>query len=356
MKRIIASIVAAGAVALGALAAQQVKWLDLNHNFGAFDEGLGPVSYDFRFVNTTSEPISIVNARASCGCTSPKYTREPIAPGDTASITVTYDPAGRPGHFSKYVAVNLSGDIPQTKLTVEGTVVGSAESVARRYPAACGETIQLGKGALMVGEVTKGQRRTVFLDAYNRSTHEISPVVENMPSYLDVTVSPETVPPGQQFTYIFYMHSDKCPLYGIVSDSITIRPAAGSPEGCTIPAIAVVREDFSKMTPAQLKKAPKLALSETSLDFGRLSDGVTTRQCVIRNTGKSPLKIRRVYTADPGVSVSVSSDTVKPGKEATITVSVDRQALPGALLNARVSNITNDPDASVTNLRVVGEL
>ncbi len=79
-------------------------------------------------------------------------------------------------------------------------------------------------------------------------------------------------------------------------------------------------------------------------------------ECTVRNTGKSPLKLRRVYTADEGVAVSVSADTVKPGKEAVLTVTVDPRKLPGALLNARISIVTNDPDAPNTTLRAVGEL
>lgn len=353
MKRILA--LGAVALCLSAAAADNIEWLETRHNFGAFDESMGPVHTTFRFVNHGAEGVSITAARASCGCTSPQYPRGVIAPGDTADIVVTYDPAGRPGRFSKYVAIDLSNDAPRTKLFIEGTVVGSAQSVATRFPAECGDVIQLTRGAVMSGEVAKGKMRTTFAEAYNRSTDSITPVVTGYPKYYEVTVSPATVPPGEQFTMIVYLHSDKCPLYGLVTDSMTIAPRAGA-EGCTIPVTAIVREDFSKLTPGQRAKAPEATLESTTLDFGRIEGDSATKSVKVRNTGKSTLEIRRVYTADPGIEINVDKTSLKKGKEAIITVTAHRNALPGALLNARISVITNDPVSPVQNLRAVGEL
>lgn len=337
-------------------AAQSVTWLETRHDFGAFDESLGPVSTDFRFINTTPEPVAIIAARASCGCTSPQYSRDPIAPGDTATITVTYDPAGRPGRFSKYVAIDLSDGAPRTKLLIDGTVVGSPTSVALRFPAHCGSTIQLARGAVMCGEITKGKTRTTFLEAYNRSTDPIQPLASGYPKYYSVTVTPEIVPPGEQFSFIVYMHSDACPLYGLVTDSMTIRANPADTAACTIPLTAMVREDFSHLTPAQIDKAPVLTIENSTVDFGRLPDGPATATATITNNGKSPLHIRRVYTADPGVTVSCSQTTLKPRKSAQIIITVDRSKLPGAILNSRISLITDDPDHAVSTIRAVGTL
>lgn len=337
-------------------AAAEVQWLETDRDFGVFDEDLGPVECSFRFVNRYLEPVSIVAARASCGCTTPKYPRESIAPGDTATITVVYDPAGRPGRFTKYVAVALSDGEPQVKLFLHGSVVGSSKSVAARFPAECSPGFRLGKGVLMTGEVTKGQMRTVFLEAYNRTTDTIVPRVTDVPDYFEIKASPERVPPGEQMSFICYFRSAKCPDYGIVNDTISVWPDESAAEPCRVPTVALVREDFSKLTPKELAKAPHVALDEKSVDFGRLDGTVVSRTFTIRNTGKSPLKIRRIYTADPGVSVSVDRETVKPGKTAVATVTVNPAQLRGALLNARIALITNDPDLPNSSVRVVGTL
>lgn len=96
------------AIAAVAQAAPEATWLTKSHDFGAFDEDMGKVSCDFKVVNTGDEPLMILAARATCGCTVPAYTRDPIAPGDTATITVTYDPAGRPGKFTKKIHVDTN--------------------------------------------------------------------------------------------------------------------------------------------------------------------------------------------------------------------------------------------------------
>lgn len=343
------------ALSLALSAGAQIQWLETTHNFGAIDESVGPVDCQFKFINNSPESVSIVRAHASCGCTSPKYSRDAVAPGDTAAITVTYDPAGRPGKFTKTVAVDFSNNAPRTKLYITGTVVGAEATVAQRYPIDCSDNIKLSRGAVMFGEVIKGQTRPVFLEAYNRSTSTIRPRVEGLPSYITVDVAPDTVPPGQQFTYIFYLHSAKTPLYGVLNDSVTVLTPDGTP-ACTVPLVAIVKEDFSKLTPKELQKAPVISPDSKSLDFGQLTAQTAHMSCTIANTGKSPLKIRRLYSAEPGVYAKISSETIKPGKSATVTIDINPAQIPGNILNARLQIISNDPVSPTTNLRLVGEI
>lgn len=358
MKKILSFIIFISAASLAAVASESVKWLATNHNFGAFDENMGRVSTVFRFVNTGTEPVSIVAARASCGCTAPQFSRDAVAPGDTADIKVTYDPAGRPGRFSKYVAVDLSYEGSRQKLTIEGTVVGNSASVSRQYPAKCSDILRLSRGAAMMGDVVKGQLKTLFLKAYNSGHDSIAPSVSNLPDYVSVTVAPERVAPGEQCSFIFYFRSNKCPLYGLVSDTVYVSPDPLSSTICPLPLTALVNEDFTKLTPKQRAKAPVIRIEDPTADFDRIdaSAARAERTVEITNTGKSTLDIRRVYTVTPGVTATADRTSVKPGKKATVTVAVDPAALTGALLNARISVITNDPDSPVTTIRAVGSI
>src|SRR6516225_7952512 len=60
------------------------------HNFGKIPQGR-PTTYTFEIVNRGSEPLVLANVMASCGCTTPEWSRDPIAPGATASIKVGYN-------------------------------------------------------------------------------------------------------------------------------------------------------------------------------------------------------------------------------------------------------------------------
>ena len=75
------------------------------HDFGKINEADGRVTTVFTFKNEGMSPLVLSNVRASCGCTTPKWTREPIEPGQIGEITVTYNPNGRPGRFQKTVTV-----------------------------------------------------------------------------------------------------------------------------------------------------------------------------------------------------------------------------------------------------------
>lgn len=339
------------ALATAIHAAADIRWLETAHDFGAFNEEMGPATCSFRFVNNGTAPVEILAARASCGCTSPAYTRKPVAPGDTGTVTVTYDPAGRPGRFSKFVAVDID-NAPRVKLIVKGTVVGSSESVGLRYPVDAGNGLMLRRGAVMFGQIKKGRTRTASVDIYNRTNDSITPQITVGPAHLTAMMEPKTIAPGEQATAIFYFNSGRCNLYGLVNDSITITAGTHS---YALPAVAIIEEDFDRLTPKELAKAPVAAPEADRIDFGNISGTQpVSRTCLLRNNGKSPLIVRRLYSADPGISVNIDRTTIKPGKTALITATVDPATLTGAILNARASLITNDPANPTATIRLVG--
>lgn len=82
----------------------QIKFPSLEHDFGTFNEG-EMATHKFVFKNEGKSKVSLKEVRASCGCTTPQYTKKELAPGDTGSIMVTYNSNGRPGMFTKNVTV-----------------------------------------------------------------------------------------------------------------------------------------------------------------------------------------------------------------------------------------------------------
>jgi hypothetical protein len=87
---------------------QIIEIAEKTYDFGTIKEEDGRVSHVFTFKNVTEGVLTIKNVRASCGCTTPAWSKEPIAPGADAQITVTYNASGRPGAFHKSVTVTLS--------------------------------------------------------------------------------------------------------------------------------------------------------------------------------------------------------------------------------------------------------
>ena len=101
-----------------------------SHDFGTIEEGV-QATVTFTFKNTGNAPLVLNSVRASCGCTTPKWTKEPVAPGAEGTITAIYNSKGRPGNFTKTITVShndktLNG---QTFLTIRGVVKQAAPKV-----------------------------------------------------------------------------------------------------------------------------------------------------------------------------------------------------------------------------------
>ena len=93
------------------------------HDFGTIKEADGPVTHTFTVKNEGEIPLIITNATASCGCTKPEYTKEPIAPGKTGEVKVTYNPSGNIP-FNKTISVFSNGKVGSYILTIKGVVEG----------------------------------------------------------------------------------------------------------------------------------------------------------------------------------------------------------------------------------------
>lgn len=95
------------------------------HDFGMIAENGGYVGFNFLYINNSDFAIEIDSAIVSCGCVVPQWPEHPIAPGDTGEVAIVYDPLGRPGQFTKSLAVFFKGgDTTATRyLNVKGRVL-----------------------------------------------------------------------------------------------------------------------------------------------------------------------------------------------------------------------------------------
>jgi hypothetical protein len=91
------------------------------HDFGKIKEG-ERVSHTFILTNTGEEPLIISLARGSCGCTTPKWPRTPVPPGEQAEIEVVFNTAGRVGKQTKNVTIYANTLPDKTYLTIMADV------------------------------------------------------------------------------------------------------------------------------------------------------------------------------------------------------------------------------------------
>jgi len=101
--------------------AGDITFTDETHDFGDIPQGT-PVSFDFNFTNTGKEPLILSNVQTSCGCTSPSWPKDPILPGKSSKITVTYN-AAHAGIFNKSITITSNGKTPTKVIYIKGNVL-----------------------------------------------------------------------------------------------------------------------------------------------------------------------------------------------------------------------------------------
>ena len=99
----------------------EIKFDKTVHNFGTFSEKTPVQTAVFAFTNIGKAPLIINQAIASCGCTIPSYTKEPIMPGEKGTVKVTYNGKGKfTGHFKKSITIRTNGKVEMVRLYIEG--------------------------------------------------------------------------------------------------------------------------------------------------------------------------------------------------------------------------------------------
>ncbi len=101
----------------------EIQFDTLKIDLGTFSEKDPVQSCTFTFTNVGDAPLIVNQAFASCGCTVPTYTKDPIKPGEKGKIDVTYNGKGKfSGHFSKTITVRSNAKNEIVRLTIEGVM------------------------------------------------------------------------------------------------------------------------------------------------------------------------------------------------------------------------------------------
>jgi hypothetical protein len=99
----------------------KISFSEQEHNYGTIQKG-GDGNCEFVFTNEGNEPLILSNVKASCGCTTPSWTKEPIMPGKTGTIKVRYN-TNNVGSFTKTITVTSNAiDSPRVTLKIRGKV------------------------------------------------------------------------------------------------------------------------------------------------------------------------------------------------------------------------------------------
>lgn len=121
MKKFLFTLVGILVFAGASFAQGQLKFSKTVHDFGQVPQK-GTIYHTFEFTNTGTAPVVISNAVATCGCTTPEWSRQPIMPGQKSTIKVGYDAQNRPGVIDKNITVYSNAENGTVVLKIKGRV------------------------------------------------------------------------------------------------------------------------------------------------------------------------------------------------------------------------------------------
>ena len=350
MKKVFVSM-AMAMVAVAMMAQQPVITFErTDHDFGKINEADGKVTTIFTFKNEGMEPLVLSNVRASCGCTTPKWPREPIEPGQTGDITVTYNPNGRPGRFTKTVTITSNATEPTTRVTIKGEVIPKPAKPVDNYPVKMGD-LSLKSREVNFGKVNDHETKTFEIEYANQTDHEIKVALlpaKGQEKFLDAIVTLESVKPNETGKVQIALTTENAGVYGPVEGSflIVVNGKQENNDAFKIIATAEVEEDFSKLTPEDHRNAPILDVAAT-VNLGTIAAGKVGKRSVnFTNVGADPLKIRRVLNNSKEIKATVSKAELKNGKAGKLNIEVLTAGQEAGAYSRQLVIISNDPAKS----------
>ncbi|MEI6138910.1 MAG: DUF1573 domain-containing protein [Mariniphaga sp.] len=330
-----------------------IKFEKMDYNFGKIKEADGPAIYDFKFTNTGKIPLIIQGVEASCGCTTPEWSREPLLPGKTGFIKVSYNPEFRPGIFTK--SISVMANIPKSVvvLTITGEVIPRELKTEDIYAVDFGK-IRLKSKELSFLKVKDNEIKTDTLRFYNPGIPQVTVSFKDVPSYITIRTVPAIVPSKSDGFFIISFDGTKKPSYGYLSSSIPLSFNGEKKFDYSIKIGATVEEDFSKLSESELANAPVIDFNSRTFDFGVIQEGKKVDYLFkITNKGKKELIIRNVSVSCECVVAKPSSTKIPVGGSTEMKVSFDSNGKVG-MQNKMITVISNDPGHSTTVLRVAG--
>ncbi|MEG1949094.1 MAG: DUF1573 domain-containing protein [Odoribacter sp.] len=317
----------------------KIEFENTSHNFGTIGEANGKASVDFIFKNTGRAPLILTNVRAGCGCTTPEWNRQPVAPGQSGIIKVSYDPRNRPGSFIKSITVNSNAENPVMSLTIRGNVTRKPVNPFGNYKFAVGP-IKMMANSLNLGNIKNTQKIEKSIEIANTGEQAATINVSTHRPYITASINTPTLQKGEKGIILIKYDAMKRNDWGFVSDNVQVTVNNNTIENITV--TANIDEDFSSYN-GDYTNAPAIAFSEMETTLDNLAKNTPQVHIFyIQNTGKSDLIVRKLKPSEKNMSINVAKSTIKPGKKVKATISFKTDSNPGKKIRL-VQFTTNDP-------------
>ena len=333
----------------------KITFTEETFDFGTINEEKGPVTKEFSFTNTGGAPVIVQGVKASCGCTTPDWTKDPVLPGKKGVVKATYNPQNRPGPFNKSITVTSNAENNIVVLTIKGTVTPKPRTLEDDYPTQM-SGLRLKSNHIALIKVFTTEVKTDSLQVINTSNEDLKLSFEKVPNHITIKAVPEVIKPNGKGKIVATYDGSKQTDWGFVMNRINLIINGKSDPNNVISVSASIEEDFTKLTPEQRANAPKADFETKEFNFNTIKEGdLANFDFKLTNNGKSDLLIRKVKASCGCTAVTPSETTIKPGQSTAIKTIFNSAGKPGKQ-NKNITVITNDPDNTTITLRITGDV
>ena len=322
------------------------------HDFGDVSMNDGPLTCTFTVKNIGKEAIAIYEVVTSCGCTDAVWTREPLQPGKTGTISATYKNEDGPVPFDKTLTVYIAGVGKPVVLRLRGVVHEKKKSVAELYGSQKIGNLGLKTLSYKVPNVLQGESAGDVAKIANLGKQLLKVSFTDVSENLTVEADPATIPAGQTASLRFTVKSapEVWGLHTYYATPVLNGKKASKPLSFT----ALTRGNFASWTPEERKNSAQCLFDESTVSFGTVKAGTPVEAVfTFTNKGKSTLKLYSLDADTEGVTATIPAET-EAQKKGSIPVKLDTSSLPKGETVIMLTLTTNSPARPLINLFLVG--
>ena len=352
------------------------------HDFGDIFTDQGAVSCTFTFKNISDKPILLLQAVSSCGCTTTEWTREPLQPGKTGTVSATFDNEDGPYPFDKTVTVYVNEVKKPIVLHLRGVAHENAKPLKETYSLKIGN-MGIKNLEIKAGNISQRETKSGTVAIANVGVTPMKVEFKNVSDGLTVQVFANPVPAksvatmtytitasrerwgknwyyatpvidGREFKAIGSLPDPEEPVDDLhFYSQPNTRIGIGKSE---IAFWAVTKENFSSLPKDYKDDKANPTFTKSTVNFGKLASGAKTSLTFeYTNKGKMDSKFFKLDADCSNVTVKEMEDTA-PGKKGRIVVELDTKGMPKGDNIIALNLFTNSPFRPVISLQIAGTI
>ena len=328
-------------------------------DFGTIAEAGGKQSRSFTARNVAEMEIVIEQIVSTCDCTVVEYDARAIAPDESFSFEVVYDPWNRPGRFERTLFVIVADEQEPIELEIKGRVEPRERSVEEIYPYDMGGGLRLESTFASFSYVEHGKEYQAELAYTNTSNETITLRLVPLQGPGVVAVDyPRSIEPGVvgdiTFCYSLPLRSRH---YGVMDDRFAVE-VDGSRSRLLVTSYAIAVDNFDDVDDIL---SPRAIYSKKNIKFEDVNPtlGSFDAYFELKNDGGAPLIIRQVECDSPAVKCSLRRGRVLDKGESCevrLRLKAGKAKCEDKNFSTRLNIVTNDPIMPLQVIRITATI